>query len=167
MTPDRIKEQRKKAGYTQKQLGQLLGVAQTTIAGWENGSRSVTVDVVRDIAKALNIPVSSLLPEETQRKAEQIFHESKEARQEYSAKFDDAYFMDCAYNDALLDEYWGAVDNAEILSTHKIMESLKDVPDSFLLKVIVDCFNSMNKAGKYDLLRYARMISDSGNYDND
>lgn len=34
---NRIKESRKKFGMSQRQLGQLLGVSQTTISAWEAG----------------------------------------------------------------------------------------------------------------------------------
>lgn len=34
---NRIKESRKKFGMSQRQLGQLLGVSQTTISAWETG----------------------------------------------------------------------------------------------------------------------------------
>ena len=34
---NRIKEIRKKFGMSQRQLGQLLGVSQTTISAWETG----------------------------------------------------------------------------------------------------------------------------------
>lgn len=52
---DRIREIRKEAGLTQKQFGAILGVAQTTIAGYENGSREIPNSAIVSICREFSV----------------------------------------------------------------------------------------------------------------
>lgn len=52
---DRIREIRKDAGLNQTEFGGRIGVAQTTIAGYENGSREVPNVVVTAICDKFGI----------------------------------------------------------------------------------------------------------------
>ena len=56
-----IKAARKKAGLTQKALGEKLGIAYQTVAQWENDLRNPKIDTIRRIAVALNIDPYSLM----------------------------------------------------------------------------------------------------------
>lgn len=56
----RIKAARKKAGLTQKELGQRLGVSYQTVAQWENDLRNPKYETLKKIADALNIDVALL-----------------------------------------------------------------------------------------------------------
>lgn len=58
---DRIKEARKKAGLTQKQLGFKIGVSSVTITRYERGERAPSTDQLKKIASALNIPITALI----------------------------------------------------------------------------------------------------------
>lgn len=60
---ERIKEARKKKGFTQEQLGQLIGVAKTTIAGYEK-NREPTAAKVGEIADILDVDVNFLFQDE-------------------------------------------------------------------------------------------------------
>lgn len=60
-TGEKIREFRKKHRYSQKQLAELIGVAQTTVSGWETGSRGTTLDDVVLIAKALGEDVTDFI----------------------------------------------------------------------------------------------------------
>ena len=54
-TGQRIKEARKKAGLTQKELAAKLGIAYQTLAQWENDLRNPKRETLQKIASALGI----------------------------------------------------------------------------------------------------------------
>lgn len=65
MFPDnRIRELRKKAGITQGELGEAVGLHQTQIGKLESAGRNLTFEWARRIAKALKVPLVDLLGEE-------------------------------------------------------------------------------------------------------
>lgn len=59
-TASNIREARKAAGRTQEWLAQQLGVSQTAIALWENGTRSPSLDMILKISDLLNVNPSWL-----------------------------------------------------------------------------------------------------------
>jgi len=61
MTGHKIRELRKKHRYSQRQLAELLGVAQTVVSGWETGARRIKVDTLRRIADVLNEPITDFI----------------------------------------------------------------------------------------------------------
>ena len=60
-TAERIKATRKKAGLTQKALGEALGVTQATIQQLESGKRNPKFNTLQRIADALNVPIEELI----------------------------------------------------------------------------------------------------------
>lgn len=60
---DRIKEARKYKGLTQEQLGKLIGVAKTTIAGYEK-NREPTAAKLGEMSEILGVDVNFLLQDE-------------------------------------------------------------------------------------------------------
>ena len=60
-TGQRIKEARKKAGLTQAELAEKLGVSSSFIAQYENDLRNPKPDTLQRIATALDISVNRLL----------------------------------------------------------------------------------------------------------
>lgn len=66
---DRIKEARIKKGLTQEQLGELVGVAKTTITGYEK-NREPTAAKVGEIADALNVDANFLYQDEVRDRKE-------------------------------------------------------------------------------------------------
>ena len=52
---DKLKEERKKKGISQKELGQKLGVSQAMIAQYEKGDRTPKIETIKKIAKALEV----------------------------------------------------------------------------------------------------------------
>lgn len=62
----RIKAARKKAGMTQSELGQLIGVSYPTVAQWENDLRNPKYGTLQRIATALGIDWSELISGEEQ-----------------------------------------------------------------------------------------------------
>lgn len=57
----RIKELRKEAGYTQKQLAKLLNKSETGFASWEQGLSEPSVNDLRLLCKLLNVSADYLL----------------------------------------------------------------------------------------------------------
>ena len=62
-TGDRIKEARKRANMTQKELGDRLGVSPVMISQYESDKRKPKINTLERISTALNIPVSFFLDE--------------------------------------------------------------------------------------------------------
>ena len=52
---NRIKELRKSLGLNQTEFGEKLGVAQTTIAGYENGSRDMSDAIIKSICREYGV----------------------------------------------------------------------------------------------------------------
>ena len=59
---ERIKEQRKNYGLTQKQLAEKMGVAEITIRQYELGKRIPSLDVLQNIAEAIEVSLRDLIP---------------------------------------------------------------------------------------------------------
>lgn len=59
----RIKELRKAAGLSQEQLAARAGLTHVTVGNAENGNR-VTITTATKLAKALGVPLASILDEE-------------------------------------------------------------------------------------------------------
>ncbi len=57
----RLKEKRKEMGFTQKQLGEIVGVTKVSICCYENGTRTPTLDTLVDLANALQVDLAYLL----------------------------------------------------------------------------------------------------------
>lgn len=60
-TGQKIKEARKKAGLTQKELGQKLGLSFQAIAQWENDLRNPKFETLKKISDALGVSTSWLI----------------------------------------------------------------------------------------------------------
>jgi len=60
----RLKEARKRSGFTQQQLGQLVGVTKASICCYEKGSRVPTLDTLIELADILGVNFSQLLGNE-------------------------------------------------------------------------------------------------------
>lgn len=57
---ERIREQRKKAGLTQKTLGELSETSETTVKQYELGKRQPRIEQLRKIANALGVSLFQL-----------------------------------------------------------------------------------------------------------
>lgn len=56
-----IREAREQAGYSQKELAQMIGVAQNTFHGYESGKHDPKSDILAKIAECCNVSVDFLL----------------------------------------------------------------------------------------------------------
>lgn len=63
-----IKEKRRSAGLTQEALAQKIGCATITIRQYESGKREPSIEVLNDIANALNLEIFDLIPEDPEQK---------------------------------------------------------------------------------------------------
>ncbi len=76
---EKIKTHRKKAGLTQKKLGELSGTSETTIKQYELGKRQPRLEQLQKIAKALNISPYTFLNDD-------FFDVATDTRGEYEEK---------------------------------------------------------------------------------
>lgn len=60
-TGEKIKLARKKAGLSQGELGEKLGISQAMVSAYENGVRNPKLETLQKIADALNVFMSDLL----------------------------------------------------------------------------------------------------------
>lgn len=58
---ERLKQFREGCGYTQEELAEMVGVAKTTITGYEKGNRKPDVSKIKKLAQALGITGDQLL----------------------------------------------------------------------------------------------------------
>lgn len=63
-----IKAAREKAGMTQKELADKLGIPYQSVSQWERNTRNPKYDTIRRIATALGVEWTDLVPEEEQGK---------------------------------------------------------------------------------------------------
>jgi repressor LexA len=61
MKTSALKQARERIGLSQVQLADKLGVAPSTVAGWELGTHSVRAKRLQQLARVLRTPVSKLL----------------------------------------------------------------------------------------------------------
>lgn len=59
-----IKEFRKAAGISQMRLAEMVGVSYQQIQKYEKGISSISIDRLKQIAKALDIPIKEFFPSE-------------------------------------------------------------------------------------------------------
>lgn len=74
---EKVAEYRKKKGYTQKELAELLGVSNKAVSKWETGNSLPDISLLTPISEVLDIKVSELLQTEeieelTERQKEQM-----------------------------------------------------------------------------------------------
>ena len=62
-----IKVQRKKAGLTQIQLAEAIGVTQANVSIWENGKSLPTADKLKKISEILNCSIEDLFKKENEK----------------------------------------------------------------------------------------------------
>lgn len=58
---ERLKEERKKKGLSQAQIGSICGIGKSTVSQWENGLRTPGAKTLEKLANYLDVPVDSLL----------------------------------------------------------------------------------------------------------
>jgi transcriptional regulator with XRE-family HTH domain len=64
----RIRTLRQKKGMLQEELARKAGLSPSALSNFEQGRRRTSLDWLRKISKALNVPMSDLIPESRVRK---------------------------------------------------------------------------------------------------
>lgn len=64
---DRLKESRTSANLTQEQLAEKLGIAKSTLSGYESGNREPTIATIAKILDILNVDANYLYQDEVKR----------------------------------------------------------------------------------------------------
>lgn len=59
----RIKELRKKIGYTQESFASEIGISHRTYSGIESGAHSTSIDTLVEISKVLNVSLDYIILE--------------------------------------------------------------------------------------------------------
>lgn len=59
---ENIKKIRKQKGFTQKELGQKLGISQAAIGQFESNKANSKMETIQKIADALNVSINDLIP---------------------------------------------------------------------------------------------------------
>lgn len=57
----RVKEHRKKAGLSQIQLAEMLGVTNRAVSNWESGVNGIDIELIPKICEALNVKPNDLM----------------------------------------------------------------------------------------------------------
>lgn len=82
-TGELIQSARKKAGLTQRELGERLGITYQTVAQWENNLRNPKYNTLQRIAKALDVHPMDLVvpldfpPEKIHDAVQIVFHQDQ------------------------------------------------------------------------------------------
>lgn len=160
MTQNRIREFRKKHRYSQRQLGEAIGVAQTTVAGWENGARAISLDMLRRISTVLQEPLSNLVDDVTREKAQSAILEMQKQSIEIGLEPSTGGDLSDEVEDLLFDEEY---DEFERIS-HALNTVLKGANSDYMRSSINDNFDLLNDAGRYQLYLQARLLTESGFY---
>ena len=63
---ERLKSARNAKGYTQEQLATMIGVAKSTLTGYEKGNREPDVFKIKKLSKALDISADYLIGTEAE-----------------------------------------------------------------------------------------------------
>lgn len=81
---DRLKESRIKAGLTQEQLAEKLGIAKSTLSGYESGNREPAVATIAKALEILNIDANYLYQDEAKILTEMVINlDDKELLKKY------------------------------------------------------------------------------------
>ena len=140
-TGQKIKEARKKAGLTQKELGQKLGLSFQAIAQWENDLRNPKFETLKKIADALGVNIDSLLDESTLAQIEaNVVHPSLVDK--INAR------MDILSDTEHLRGYVTVDELAEMVSDVKKMFEQASHKELMEFKKIADVYNGLNPDGQ-------------------
>lgn len=141
---------------TQKQLGELAGIAEPTIRRYETGKLHPKLETIKKIADALNVHVFDLIGigEKFDKLQANIIippdatPESSKSMQELNAKNPRELYNALSYNDKL--EFWklmGIFDRDLSPAKRHLIDQVKTMPES-KIKAVLAFINSLNDIEK-------------------
>ena len=77
--PERLAQLRKERGLSQKQLAEAIGVHYTQLRRYEAGTSQPTLEVLRTLAKTLNVSADTLIFDASERPIAEPFREHLQA----------------------------------------------------------------------------------------
>ena len=127
-----IKAARKRAGMTQAELADKLGIPYQSVSQWERGTRSPKIETLERIADALGVPISEICSKDMLKNYE-ILKRQKESHKEFQNLMDG------------LNQYALALRQAEAI---KVLGGEK-------IERFVYALNDLNNDGQWKVVRYA------------
>lgn len=154
---EQIRNYRKKAGLSQKELGQKLGVSQQHIAQYENGKRIPKLETLKKIAEALDCDIFDI--------AEELWHlKSSIEKASDVLDFDSAI----ALTDTLLEKSRNDDNIIALEVAEKISQIAKDKykdkypPEARLMLA----YDELNDNGKEEAVKRVEELTEIPRYTN-
>lgn len=125
---DKVKELREKAGLTQEELAEKMGVQRNTVWRWENKKANLRADNIQRLSTVLNIDASELM--------------------DVANDEEDIKLLKLEQNRGIFPSlaYWGEVaDNARTIALHGNSEDIEDV-SHILRRALASLSNVSGKA---------------------
>ena len=159
-TGAKIKEIRKQKGLTQKQLGDLCGMADSAIRRYENGNANPKIETLQKIADALGVPLLEFIDDDLVDAAIWLDGDSEE---ELITKKINAIMNDSSLS---IEEKTKKAD--ELSAQLQIIEDFhfKNVSNAYNYK-ISQYMNELNYTGKSKALEHVQMLTKLPEYRQD
>ena len=143
-----IRKERKAKKLTQKELGDLCGMADSAIRRYESGRGNPTIATLRRIAAALNVDLFNLIPEHNKSGFEDIpeyFSDEDDEIREKAHEVEET-LMRNALNEELYFKLLDISDAEDSAVIAKLKEF--DINEDTLKSVLLGSFDMLNLCGK-------------------
>lgn len=151
-----IRAKRKDAHLSQKDLAAKIGVAQTTLASWETGARTVSVYYLGKIAEALSVPLTELAcPQQ-----KEFTSNAYSAVNAMAERYNDAYNAINAMAERC-NEYVTALNAVEKFTNIGIEQAIAEIPDAYFLDAIITAYKKLGRVDKYKVYKFITKLADT------
>lgn len=161
-----IKAARKKAGLTQKQLAERMGVNPSLISQYEKGFRNPKLETLERIASALEVPLEDLLSDKVRDQAQAIadrltryfeeeynnpdsenYHSSR-IREVFSRENNLQAALETIMEEVPYEQIWLDPDQPDYI----LALGMTGLPDSVIEQKLLEIFHGLNHRGKIEAL---------------